>query len=206
MKFSIIIPAHNAEKYLGKCLDSIIQQKFTDYELIVVCDACTDNTVEIARNYEQAKVFEVDFHKDGLARNKGLDESTGEWVLFLDSDDWWMHEYVLSIIDSVLKSNKDCELLAFGFIWMDRGYCGPTVDRYHLYSNVWSKCWNHEFLKKHDIKFRDIYPHSDMYFVSDTVKKDPKIYYLDQPLYYYNYLREGSITHALNTHKDVNEI
>ena len=45
-----------------------------------------------------------------------------------------------------------------------------------------------------------------MYFVSDTVKKDPKIYYLDQPLYYYNYLREGSITHALNTHKDVNEI
>lgn len=187
MKFSIIIPAHNTEKYLGKCLDSIIQQKFTDYELIVVCDACTDKTVEVARSYEKAQVYEVNYHKDGLTRNKGLDVATGEYVLFLDSDDWWIHEYVLSILNSVLK--PDCDLLVFGFIWMDRGYCGPTVDKYHLYFNVWSKCWRRQFLEDHNIRFRDIYPHSDMYFVSDVVKKDPHILYLDQPLYYYNYLR-----------------
>lgn len=94
MKFSIIIPAYNSAGYIRKALDSIQIQSFTDYELIVVCDSCTDDTRAIAEEYG-AKVEEVDCHCDGGTRNRGLDIAQGEWILFMDDDDWWLHEYVL---------------------------------------------------------------------------------------------------------------
>lgn len=201
MRFSIIIPAHNTEKYIRKTLESIKMQEFTDYELIVVCDSCTDETEHIAREYTD-KVYTVNYCKDGLTRNKGLAAATGEYILFMDSDDWWIHEFALTMIDSALKDREeDIDILAFGFIWMTRGYCGPishsTPSRQYLYSNVWSKCWKRSFLYKNNISFRDIYPHSDMYFVSDAQKATDKIYSFDHALYYYNYLRDGSITKSL---------
>lgn len=203
MRFSIIIPAHNTEKYIRKTLESVKIQEFKDYELIVVCDSCEDKTEEIAKEYTD-KVYSVNYSKDGLTRNKGLDEATGEYILFMDSDDWWMHEYVLSILDTILKG-QDIDILAFGFIWMSRGYCGPiankTLAKSYLYSNVWSKCWKKSFLDDNNIRFRDIYPHSDMYFVSDASNSTSKVYYLDQPLYYYNYLREGSITNEIKNNR-----
>ena len=94
MKFSIIIPAYNAEDRIRKVLDSVVQQTYKDYELIVVCDSCKDKTEEIAKEYG-AKTFAVNFHNDGSSRNSGLDNAKGDWVLFLDDDDWWLHEFVL---------------------------------------------------------------------------------------------------------------
>ena len=121
MRFSIIMPAHNTERYICKALDSIAAQTYKDYELIVICDACEDNTAEIAREYD-AKVVEVGFANCGPARSLGLDLAQGEWILFMDSDDWWLHEYVLEMLDGQLG---DEDLLCFGFIWKGRGYAGP---------------------------------------------------------------------------------
>ncbi len=90
-KFSIIIPAHNSAKFIKKALDSVKIQTFKDYELIVVCDACTDKTAEIARKYTD-KVIKVDFTNEGRTRNVGLDAAVGDWILWIDDDDWWMHE------------------------------------------------------------------------------------------------------------------
>ena len=72
MKFSIIIPAHNSAGYIQNALDSVVEQTFEDYELIVVCDSCTDNTEEIAKEYG-ARTVAVDYHCDGLTRNKGIE-------------------------------------------------------------------------------------------------------------------------------------
>ena len=72
MRFSLIIPAHNAAEYIRKGLESVRAQHFTDYELIVVSDACEDDTAEIAREYTD-HVIEVDFHDPGLTRSAGLD-------------------------------------------------------------------------------------------------------------------------------------
>ena len=91
MKFSIIMPAHNAAGFFKKALDSIEMQTYKDYELIVVCDACEDNTEEIARSYN-AKVYSVDYKNEGPTRNFGLDKASGEWILWIDDDDWWLHE------------------------------------------------------------------------------------------------------------------
>ena len=95
--FSVIVPAHNAAGFIKKTLQSVKMQDFKDYELIVVCDRCTDNTYDIAQAYAD-KMIRTDFGMDGLARNAGIDAAEGEWILFLDDDDWWIHEYVLEEI------------------------------------------------------------------------------------------------------------
>ena len=98
MRFSVIIPAHNAAGHIRKALDSVRSQTFRDYELIVVCDSCTDGTQQIAREYG-ARTETVEYHADGMTRNRGLELAQGEWILFMDDDDWWLHEYVLEMLD-----------------------------------------------------------------------------------------------------------
>ncbi len=82
---SIIIPAHNEEKYIGACLQSIKNQKFLDYEIIVVCDSCTDKTNQIAQKYTK-KVYEIKKKNVSCARNIGARKATGNILVFLDAD------------------------------------------------------------------------------------------------------------------------
>ena len=184
--FSVIIPAHNSAGWIRKGLESIRAQSWTNYELIVVCDACTDNTAEIAREYTD-KVIVTDFGLDGMARNAGLDAATGDWVLFMDDDDWFLHEYVFhQLALTVGKHGED--VLQFAFIWKGRGYTG--VDR--MYVAVWSKCWYREFIGK--TRFSDRPYWSDVDFMKAMMEKEPRIHRWDMPMYYYNYLRAGSIS------------
>ena len=185
-KYSIIIPAHNAEDCLGRCLDSVVSQKYRNWELLVVCDACTDKTADVVRKYGEKPII-VDHQRDGLARNAGLDAARGEWVLFLDADDWWLHEYVLTQLDNTL--NPAWDILFFSFIWKGQGYF--SQDQHRHYVAVCNKCWRREFIG--DTRFTDVYGVSDMYFDRDMLAKNPKCAYWDMPFYYYNYLHEGSI-------------
>ena len=115
MRFSIIIPAHNSASFIRNALESIKKQTFKDYELIVICDNCNDNTQQIAEEYG-AITERVGFGRDGLTRNRGLEKARGEWVLFMDDDDWWLHEYVLAQLDQKLKENPNIDMLCFSFI------------------------------------------------------------------------------------------
>ena len=109
MRFSIIIPAHNSENHIRKALESIKSQTFTDYELIVICDSCNDNTQKVAEEYG-AITERVGFGRDGLTRNRGLAKAKGDWVLFMDDDDWWLHEYVLEQLRRTnIGSTSDAE-------------------------------------------------------------------------------------------------
>ena len=187
MKFSIIIPSHNGEPHIRKCLDSVVQQTFKDYELIVICDACEDNTVDVAKEYG-AKVIEVDFHNSGLTRNAGLNVATGEYVLFLDDDDWWLHEYVLEQISGKLK---DEDVLCFSFIWKGVKYADPLGNGGGHFIAVWNKCWKRSFIG--NCRFSDNIPEEDVDFHYAVWAKRPKIVDWDMPMYYYNYLRSGSL-------------
>ena len=191
MRFSVIIPAHNSEKFISKALDSIKNQSFTDYELIVVCDRCTDRTKEIAERYG-AKTLEVDFGRDGLTRNAGLDIAQGEYVLYLDHDDFFIHEFVFEEIDRKLKQENDPDLLCCSFIWKGIGYTRPIAKNGKLLPNVWSKAWRREWIN--DTRFTDIYSVSDFYFCQEMEKKPHRRVIFDFPIVYYNYLFEGSIS------------
>lgn len=193
MKFSIIIPAYNSELYIHKALHSVEYQTFKDYELIVVCDSCTDGTKSIAEAYG-AKTIDVNFHNDGLSRDAGLDAATGDWILFMDDDDWWLHEYVLEqLVYKVGQENED--ILAFSFIFKGVGYASPLSCGGSMYPAVWNKCWKRSFIG--DTRFPNVYSVSDYYFHTDMMAKQPKIVYWDMPMYYYNYLRPGSISYEM---------
>lgn len=191
-RFSIIIPAYNAADRIHKGLDSIKSQTFTDYELIVICDNCTDNTAQIAESYG-AKAMPVNFGNDGLSRSKGLDVATGEWILFMDDDDWWLHEYVLELIDEKLRyHNNAMDVLCFSFIFKGYKYARPNGNRGHHWAAVWNKCWKRSVIG--DTRFPNIHSCSDLYFHQDMFAKHLTIIDWDMPIYYYNYLRPGSIS------------
>lgn len=190
-RFSIIIPAHNSSAYIRKALDSVKQQTFRDYELIVICDSCSDDTEQIAKEYG-AFTERVGFSRDGLTRNQGIARAHGEYVLFIDDDDWWLHEYVLEQLDQKLKENPEIDVLCFSFIFKGLKYATPTGNNGRHWVAVWNKCWRREFIK--DVKFSGEPSTSDLTFNRDAMAKLPKLLDWDMPMYYYNYMRVGSQT------------
>lgn len=194
MRFSVIIPAHNAEQHIMQGLESIKAQSFKDYELIVVCDRCEDRTKEIAESYG-AKTLEVDFGRDGLTRNAGLDIAQGEYILYMDDDDFVLHEFVYEEIDRKLRQENDPELLCCSFIWKGIGYTRPIAKNGELLPNVWSKAWRRDFINT--TRFTDVYSISDYYFCKEMEKKPHRTVIFDFPIVYYNYLRPGSISQQM---------
>ena len=189
--FSVIVPAHNSAKFIRKGLRSIKNQSFKDYELIVVCDACTDNTYDIAQAYAD-KIIRTDHGTDGLARNTGIDAADGEWILFMDDDDWWLHEFAFEQIHQcALEMEQDVDIIAFDFIWKDK--CYWSNGRYKMNIAVWSKCWKKSFIGD-DLRFPGIKLMSDSPFMTMALEKGPKICFMPFPMYYYNYMRKGSQT------------
>ena len=104
-KFSIIVPAYNMEDYIKRTLDSIKKQTFKDYEVIVVDDGSTDKTVEIAKK-EKVKVIEHKHAGLSVVRNAAIKEATGEYLVMLDSDDWWDKDLLKKLNESS-KNNAD---------------------------------------------------------------------------------------------------
>ena len=97
---SVIVPIYNTEKYLNRCVDSIINQTYKDLEVILVNDGSTDGSLAICREYEKkdVRVKVVNKENGGLssARNAGLDVSSGDYVTFVDSDDFWKSIFMKS--------------------------------------------------------------------------------------------------------------
>ena len=187
--FSVIVPAHNSSGYITKGLASIRAQTFTDYELIVVCDRCTDFTERLAKQFLPDKMITTDFGMDGLARNAGIDAAEGYWLLFMDDDDWFLHEYVFQQLHDV-AIDTDADMLVFDFIWKGRGYHRNEVGGSNI--AVWSKCWRRSFVG--DTRFPAIPFTSDAPFMDEIIRKRPQAVWLKVPMYYYNFMRKGSQT------------
>ncbi len=123
MKFSIIVPVYNVEKYLEKCLESILNQTFKDFEAIIVNDGSTDNSQEIIDKYvnKDQKIFKS-FKKEngGLsdARNFGIERAKGEYIVFLDSDDY-IDENLLNTLNNYISKNSDLQLLKIPYKRVD---------------------------------------------------------------------------------------
>ena len=191
--FSVIIPAHNSAEYIEKGLESIRGQSFKDYELIVVCDKCTDNTAEVVEAYKPEKLIKTEYGLDGMARNAGIEAAEGEYLLFMDDDDWFLHEYVFEQLHAAIMQEKEkgvtVDIIMFSFIWKGRGYCSQVSG--HRIA-VWSKCWRREHVG--DTRFPAVPHWSDVDFDNAMFVKDGHIGVWDMPMYYYNYLRPGSIS------------
>ena len=113
-KISVIVPVYNVELYLYQCLDSIINQTFKDIEIICINDGSTDNSGKVLEEYAQkddrVKVLTQENQGQAVARNKGLDIAKGEYIYFVDSDDF-IHPQTLEIMHSVAERTK-CPIVA----------------------------------------------------------------------------------------------
>lgn len=198
-KFSVIVPAYNSADFIARGLQSIADQSFRDYELIVACDRCEDGTEAIARQFTDL-VYSCDNGNDGLTRNVGLDHASGDWILFMDDDDWWLHEFAFRQISDHLNIYMDdpIDVLGFGFIFRHIGYAPPIRKSGAIWPNVWSKCWRRDFIGAE--RFNNIFMESDLDFTKRLILKNHAQFIgLDQPLYYYNYMRPGSQTEVKNS-------
>lgn len=106
--FSIVVPVYNVEAYLEQCIDSILSQTYTDFEIIMVNDGSTDSSAEICSQYEKRDSRNIIIHKEngGLsdARNVGLLKAKGDYVIFTDSDDYWMGNQILRELNGFIKN------------------------------------------------------------------------------------------------------
>ena len=105
-KVTVIIPMHNSSKHIEECLESVINQTYKNLEIIVVDDASTDNSLELVKNIEDNRIKLIELRENvgaGIARNKGIEVASGDYISFLDSDDYW----VLDKIERQVKFMED---------------------------------------------------------------------------------------------------
>lgn len=191
MDLSVIVPCHNLENYITPLLMSLAAQDRTDLEVeyIFVCDACTDNTSDVIQLFweevnpeYQIKIIDVDVHSCGLARNVGLDYCSGEYIWFMDGDDWLLTTKAFQKALSAIKS-YEAGILKFGFL--------SEKFKQSYFGMVWQYIFKRDLIG--DLRFDDQSPGEDDRFTQKIIQKvGNEIFGLEEALYYYNYLREGS--------------
>ena len=190
--FSVIVPCHNSAEYMRKGLDSIRAQGFRDYELIIICDSCDDETGEIAKEYSDYQLT-VEFGRAGMSRNAALDIARGEWVLFMDDDDWYFPG-AFQVLHDELTRQTNIDVLAYGFEWKDRG---PTLQsKNNIKTAVWNKAWRRKFIGKE--RFPD-WIHTDDLGFARKMHPKARFGFLSMILYYYNFMRPGSVSDRIRS-------
>ncbi len=204
MRFSVIIPAYNAQNTIKETIDSVKMQKFKDYEIIIVDDCSTDKTMETLNSIEDIKVFKTDKNlRDGGARNLGLDNATGEYIVFLDADDLLKNENTLLDINNVIGNEKpDVVYLGFEKFGSQTGTYIPQKEnstfkaraREWKYENVWDVCWRREFIIDNNIRFIEEKLFQDFVFYYQGILKANSYAVADFVTHLYRVRPEVSVT------------
>ena len=109
--FSVVVPAYNSAKFISKCVDSVLGQTYSDFELLLIDDGSTDETLSVCTSYAERDSRVRVLHKENgghtSARNEGLTASLGKYLLFLDSDDWFSPDVLLRCRDEIVESSAD---------------------------------------------------------------------------------------------------
>lgn len=189
MKFSVIVPIYNVEDYLRACVDSVLAQDFRDYEIILVDDGSPDNCGKICDEYAEKYSQIKTIHKEngGLsdARNFGIKEAEGDYLIFLDSDDYWEGTNVLSDLSDILERDNNPDLILHGYttnnkegkkhrekikIKENQGFENDfeyLVSNHIYVSNAWTKIIKKDILIKNNLFFEKGLLHEDMPFCFD---------------------------------------
>ena len=217
MKYSIIIPVYNTSKYLKKCLDSIINQTYKDYEVIIINDGSTDNSLDIIKEYssKNKSIKYKSIKNSGLsvARNTGVSLARGEYILFLDSDDYIDKNLLnkLSIYDNDVIRFQVREVLDNDSIIKEynehafKNY--NTYDalniivNYHFVENAWAYAYKKEFYIKNKFSFMSGIYHEDYALIPLVLCKAKTISSIDY--IGYNYVQRSN---SIMSSKDYEKI
>lgn len=221
-KFSIIVPVYNCQDYIERCIESVVKQNTKDIELILVNDGSTDNTKELLKEYKKENdlIKVINKKNEGVskARNAGLKEATGKYILFLDADDFLDESYIKEI-NEILKKYKNVELINFGFYsdvedmefnnlsrdeitYKEKYYKDQKAlkkdfvelwDNTMLY-NIWNKVYVKKIIDENNIKFPKTNWGEDIEFNRLYLKAINNMYNSKKCFYHYVRERNGAAT------------
>lgn len=208
-KVSVIVPVYNVEKYLVRCMESLIKQTLEDIEIILVDDGSTDGSTEIMKNYEEKYPQLIKYlrkENGGLsdARNYGIRYAKGEYVAFLDSDDY----VELTTYELMYKKaiETDSDMIECDFIWeypnkskIDIGYRYKNKNEMIEYGRVvaWNKLIKRKIIEKAGILYPVGLRYEDIEFFYKMIPYYNKVSFVEQPLIHY-VQRNESISNSQN--------
>lgn len=221
---SIIMPVYNVEKYLRQCLDSLLEQKVRNIEIITVDDGSTDSSLDILKEYakkdHRLKVFTQENQYAGTARNLGLTKAAGEYVMFLDSDDFFEKEIIKDAY-SVAKANR-ADILLFGARYYEdvtgkyregksfvkdhlappkQPFCYKDSPKYFYQLTTacpWTKIYRRAFVLETGLQFQPLRNSNDVFFVYSSLAMAKRVVTYKKPLVNY---RVGMATNLQATKK-----
>lgn len=208
-KVSVIVPIYNVEKYLEKCINSLLRQTLEDIQIILVNDGSKDNSGNIAKEYEKNnkdRVIYVEKENGGLsdARNYGLKYATGKFIAFLDSDDYIEKNAYEEMYNKAIE--EDADYVECDFIWefpnktrVDKQY--PYKNKKEMLSFVrvvaWNKLIKRQLIIDNNLEFPKGLRYEDVEFTYKLIPFINKFAYVDKPFVHY-VQREGSIANVQN--------
>lgn len=202
-KISVVVPIYNSEKYLSQCIESILFQTYRNFELILVSDGSTDNSLSICKKYQQEdnriKILELEHKGVSNARNQGINKSTGDFICFIDSDDEVDKEYLQTLILLQKKYNADIVEVDLQYIKnkpikntnTKEIVVTPRQMMFRLYSKngirtviITNKLYKKEIFKK--IRFDTEHKNEDEFIIHKLIfETKNKIVISNQKLYFY---------------------
>lgn len=202
MKVSVIVPVYNTEKYLKNCIDSLLKQNFEDYEIIVINDLSPGNAEEIIKSYNDKKIVYIKNKTNkgiGYNRNLGIKKAKGEYVCFIDSDDYVREDFISKMYNYSKENNLD--LCVCDYVNVDEegnklkefnlsDFC---ITNYEENNKIlceinlapWNKLYKKDMLVKNKIEFSETLKYEDLSFVALSIKNSKKIGKINEQLNYY---------------------
>lgn len=215
---SIIVPIYNAVSTLRKCIESIIKQSFVDWELLLVNDGSTDDTFNICREYELKDKRIHCFNKNNggvsSARNVGLSNAKGEWITFVDSDDYVKSDYLKNLLS---HTNKTIDLvISYAEVHSERNFQpeqypskSVTLENFdsifiendmHWHTSPWSKLYRREIIENNNLCFCEgMHIGEDALFLYSYILYSKTIYISNDTDYCYFAYAENSLTKRVNS-------
>ncbi|MBM6662930.1 glycosyltransferase family 2 protein [Marseilla massiliensis] len=221
-EFSVLIPAYNVEKYIDKCLQSILNQSFTNFEIIIIDDGSTDETLKICKKYESMDSRIKVFHQvnNGIVetRNKLIQLANGNWIVFIDADDYVKENY-LSCFSNYINKFPDADVFACDYISWEKGDEFKEIKRpFHSKQEyilqllgwrctntaLWAKAIKKELIENNHIEFtKGISLGEDLCFMSKLFYNAKDIIYVPGENYIWNRTNVISMTKSEKYQDDV---
>ena len=198
---SVIIPAYKSEKYIGKCLESVVNQSYSNLEIIVINDCSPDNlesiVIEYKKNEPRIKYFKNDVNKGvGYSRNKGIDNATGKYIYFLDSDDYIFPNCIEELYNAISEDDSfSCTTTGYKNINGEIVTFSRTREQLMLmeYPSVCIRLFNKNIIDESNIRFSNLKIGEDLEFVFKLLMYNEKVSFIDKPLFTYVIHNDSSI-------------
>lgn len=215
---SIVVAVYNVEQYIAKCIDSLLNQSFHDFELILVNDGSKDNSLSILREYEkkEPRIIVIDKKNGGLsdARNAGIAIAKGKYISFIDGDDFVEPTMLEKCVNKLEETNSDIVMFDIYQYFLATGkkeVIANPFDENKVYSletspeiitkiknAAWNKVYRLSLFKENDIRYPWGYYYEDLGTTYRLLARAKKIVFINEPLYDYLQDRPGNITHQFN--------